>query len=168
MAPKLILQNYSNNYIEISDFGNLTFDKILNKKKNKFNDYKKIIELLIKFQKIKDQKIKNFNKKFYRIPKFSLNLLIKESDLFFSWYLPLILNRKKIRKIKNILRPKLNILYKKLKLKNNVFVHRDFHVSNLMKCKKKIGIIDSQDSVIGNPAYDLVSLVDDVRIKNFK
>ena len=34
-----------------------------------------------------------------------------------------------------------------------------------MKCKKKIGIIDTQDAVIGNPAYDLVSLVDDVRIK---
>ena len=30
---------------------------------------------------------------------------------------------------------------------------------------KKIGIIDSQDALIGNPAYDLVSLIDDVRIK---
>ena len=30
---------------------------------------------------------------------------------------------------------------------------------------KRIGIIDSQDAIIGNPAYDLVSLIDDVRIK---
>ena len=29
----------------------------------------------------------------------------------------------------------------------------------------RIGIIDSQDALIGNPAYDLASLVDDVRIK---
>jgi len=34
-----------------------------------------------------------------------------------------------------------------------------------MKIKKKIGVIDSQDALIGNPAYDLVSLIDDVRIK---
>ena len=34
-----------------------------------------------------------------------------------------------------------------------------------MKINKKIGLIDSQDALIGNPAYDLVSLVDDVRIK---
>ena len=34
-----------------------------------------------------------------------------------------------------------------------------------MKTGKKIGIIDSQDALIGNPAYDLVSLIDDVRIK---
>ena len=165
LAPKLISQNYKNNFIEVSDFGDLTFHKILNTRKNKFDDYKKIVDLLIKFQKIKDQKIKNFNKKYYWIPKYSLNLLTKESDLFFTWYLPLILSKTKIKKIKNILRPKLNILYKKLKLKNDVFVHRDFHISNLMRYKKKIAIIDAQDAVIGNPAYDLVSLVDDVRIK---
>ena len=33
-----------------------------------------------------------------------------------------------------------------------------------MKIKKKIGVIDSQDALIGNPAYDLASLIDDVRI----
>ena len=34
-----------------------------------------------------------------------------------------------------------------------------------MHFKNKIGVIDSQDALIGNPAYDLVSLIDDVRIK---
>ena len=53
-------------------------------------------------------------------------------------------------------------------MRNNVFVHRDFHVSNLMLVKDQIGIIDSQDALIGNKAYDLASLVDDVRIKTSK
>ena len=44
-------------------------------------------------------------------------------------------------------------------------MHRDYHAQNLMKIGNKIGVIDSQDALIGNPAYDLVSLVDDVRIK---
>ena len=43
-------------------------------------------------------------------------------------------------------------------------MHRDYHVQNLMKVGKKIGVIDSQDALIGNPTYDLVSLIDDVRI----
>ena len=34
-----------------------------------------------------------------------------------------------------------------------------------MKVGKKIGVIDTQDALIGHPAYDLVSLIDDVRIK---
>ena len=44
-------------------------------------------------------------------------------------------------------------------------VHRDFHVSNLMLMNNRIGIIDSQDALIGNQAYDLASLIDDVRLK---
>ena len=51
---------------------------------------------------------------------------------------------------------------------NSHFVHRDFHAQNLMKIGNKIGVIDSQDALIGNPTYDLVSLIDDVRIKNSK
>ena len=47
-------------------------------------------------------------------------------------------------------------------------MHRDYHVQNLMKIGKKVGVIDSQDALIGNPAYDLVSLIDDVRIKTSK
>ena len=31
--------------------------------------------------------------------------------------------------------------------------------------QKKFHLIDSQDAVIGNPAYDLASLIDDVRFK---
>ena len=55
-----------------------------------------------------------------------------------------------------------------LKLKNDVFVHRDFHVSNLMLVNNQIGLIDSQDALIGNKAYDLASLIDDVRLKTTK
>ena len=31
--------------------------------------------------------------------------------------------------------------------------------------KKKLGLIDSQDAMLGNPLYDVASLIDDVRIK---
>ncbi|MDA8822147.1 hypothetical protein N9N34_00265 [Candidatus Pelagibacter bacterium] len=31
--------------------------------------------------------------------------------------------------------------------------------------KKKLGVIDSQDAIIGNSLYDVASLIDDVRIK---
>ena len=50
-------------------------------------------------------------------------------------------------------------------MKNDTFVHRDFHISNLMMVNNEIGVIDSQDALIGNKAYDLASLIDDVRFK---
>ena len=56
-------------------------------------------------------------------------------------------------------------MYRKIFFKNQFIVHRDFHVSNIMPNNKRLGIIDTQDAIIGNSMYDLVSLVDDVRIK---
>jgi aminoglycoside/choline kinase family phosphotransferase len=37
-----------------------------------------------------------------------------------------------------------------------------------MLVNNKIGVIDSQDALIGNRAYDLASLIDDVRLKTSK
>ena len=37
-----------------------------------------------------------------------------------------------------------------------------------MLVKNQIGVIDSQDALIGNRAYDLASLIDDVRFKTSK
>ena len=168
-SPKLFYYNLQNNMIVVEDFGDLTFNKILLKQKNKFSTYKKLVDLLIKIQKIKPQKkIKNILKKNHVIKKYSARYLHKESDLFFKWYLPLFLEKKKISGIKKKLRTILSKLYKSLNLPNKYFVHRDFHAQNLMKVGKKIGVIDSQDALIGNPAYDLVSLIDDVRIRTSK
>ena len=165
-APKLLNHNYHKNYIEIEDFGKFTIYSILkNKKKNKLQIFKKIILLLNKMQKIKNNKIKNFNNKNYILPVYSKKLIAEESELFLKWYIPNIFIKKKALTLNKKLTTKINLLLSKLKLKNNTFVHRDFHVSNLMKLKKKIGILDSQDAVYGNKAYDLASLIDDVRLK---
>jgi len=164
-APRLLAENYKKGFIEIEDFGNITIHNILKKSKKKFHIYKKTVDLLIRLQKIKSRIIKNFYGKSYKLENYSVKNLHKESDLFFDWYLPLIMKKNKALKIKKVLKKELQILYKKLKLKNKIFVHRDFHVSNLMKINSRIGVIDSQDAIIGNPTYDLASLIDDVRIK---
>ena len=135
------------------------------KKTNKFKIYKKILIILIKLQNIKVKKIKNFKKKFYKIPNYSKKLLYKEANLFLDWYVPYTLNKQKRSKIKKELKKSINSLLGKIQLPNNTFVHRDFHVSNLMFKKNKISVIDSQDALYGNIAYDLASLIDDVRLK---
>ena len=164
-APKLLSNHYKNDMIEISDLGELSFyDRVISKK-NKLNSYKSLIKLLIKMQKIKVKKYYKFENFKIKIPKYTSSNLHKESDLFFDWYLKYILRKKKISKIKKILRSELNKVYKKLNYKNNTFVHRDFHISNVMINKNKLGIIDSQDAIIGNPLYDVSSVIDDVRIK---
>ena len=164
-APKLLSNHYKNNMIEISDLGEKSFYDHIVSKKNKLKDYKSLIKLLIKIQKIKIKKVYKLDKFKIKIPKYTLSNLHKESDLFFDWYLKYFLKSKKISMIKKQLRTELNTVYKKLIYRNDTFVHRDFHVSNIMMNKNKLGLIDSQDAIIGNPLYDIASLIDDVRIK---
>ncbi len=166
LAPKIYSHNFSKGMVVVEDFGDLTYYKLLKKRKNKLAIYKKLVDLLLKIEKIKPKSsIKIVGKKKHRISKYSISCLFKESDLFFDWYLPLVLNKKKALNIKKKSRKVLLKLYKKLNFSNSKFVHRDYHSQNLMKVGNKIGVIDSQDAIIGNPAYDLVSLIDDVRIK---
>ncbi len=127
-----------------------------------------LLVILIKLQKIKLKKIKNFKKKFYKIPIYSNKLIFNEANLFLDWYIPKIVNKNKKLKIKKELKKIITSLIKQIQLPNTTFVHRDFHVSNLMIKKNKISVIDSQDAVYGNIAYDLASLIDDVRLKTSK
>src|SRR5210317_245408 len=147
IAPKLLSQNYRNNYIEIQDLGNKTIYQTFVKKK-------------------KDKKVKNFNNKLYKIKNYNNKVLFDETKLFNDWYVPKKLNKKKIFQFKDKFNKEIKILLSKLKFKNNTFVHRDFHVSNLIiNSKNQIGLIDNQDALFGNRAYDLASLIDDVRYK---
>ena len=91
--------------------------------------------------------------------------MYEEAKIFCDWYVPTKLSKKKCVKFNYEFKKEVKILLSKLNYKNNTFVHRDFHISNLMYYKKKIGIIDTQDALIGNKAYDLASFIDDVRFK---
>jgi len=165
LAPGLISQNYKKNFIEIEDFGNKNMLDKIKSSKTKLNEYKKILKILYQIQKIKNFKTQNFLKKKFNLSNYSKAKILKESYLFLDWYLPA--NKLIIQKgyIKKNLKKIIDNLYLNLKIKQKVFVHRDFHVSNMMFYKNKIALIDSQDAVLGNPAYDLASLIDDVRIK---
>ena len=166
LAPKLFEHNYTKSVMIIEDFGDLTFNKVLSVKKDKLIIYKKLVDLLLKIQKIRPkEKLRTISSQLYVINKYSMKYLHQESDLFLNWYLPMVLNQKKVFSIKLRIKKSLSKLYKKLNFPNTCFVHRDYHVLNLMKVGRKIGVIDSQDAIIGNPTYDLVSLIDDVRIK---
>ena len=166
LAPRLYNENYKKNFIEIEDFGDETLFSLLKKKgNNQIKIFKSSIDLLNKIQKIKENKAKNFKGKYYKIKKYNNKKLFKETELFCNWYAIKFLPKNKVSKFNKLIKKQIKFLLLKIKLKNNTFVHRDFHVSNLMKYKNKIATIDTQDSLIGNRAYDLASLIDDVRFK---
>ncbi|MDB9957060.1 phosphotransferase [Candidatus Pelagibacter sp.] len=153
----------------MEDFGDDLVFSLLKKNKNQQEIlYKKSIDLLGVIQKIKQNRSKNFKGKTYKIPIYDDVKLFNEANLFYEWYAKKFVKKNKLTKFKIDIKKQIKFLLTHLQSKKKVFVHRDFHVSNLMKFKNKIGVIDSQDALIGNRAYDLASLIDDVRFKTDK
>jgi N-acetylmuramate 1-kinase len=169
LAPRLYNEDYKKNFIEIEDFGDDTVFKLLKMKQiNKTSIYKKSVNLLIKIQKIKQSKTKNFMGKNYKIPIYNSSKLFEEAKLFIDWYAKKYVHKNKSVSFNIEIKKQIKFLLSKIQLKNNIFVHRDFHVSNLIRYKKQLALIDTQDALIGNRAYDLASLIDDVRVKSSK
>ena len=154
-VPKTFNKAIKKNFIVIEDLGDKSLKSLL-RKTNNTKLFNQIIDYLIKLQKVKIIK---------SIPKYSYITLQKELNLFFDWYLPEFFNQKKIFKIRSEINKALKPFLLEINKQNNFFVHRDFHLENLIMTKKGIAMIDTQDAVIGHQAYDLASLIDDVRIK---
>ena len=68
--------------IEISDLGDKSFFDFIILKKNKINDYKSLIKIIFKLQKIKIKKNYKLGKFKIKFPKYTLEIFIK-SQIYF-------------------------------------------------------------------------------------
>lgn len=101
------------------------------------------------------------------LPSYNINEYMREVALFADWFLPQISPENH----SNLASDFLNIwrgLLLNAPYADCYFVHRDFHVNNLVwlnqrKDAAKIGLLDFQDAMWGDPSYDLVSLLEDAR-----
>ena len=126
-TPRVFTQDYTKGIMIMEDFGDLTFHKILLKKRNKLPVYKKLVDLLIKIQKIKPKKkLKTILAKPHVVDKYTIKYLHQESDLFFDWYLPLFFNRKKVSNMKSKIKKILSKLYMQLNFPNVVLCAQRF------------------------------------------
>ena len=81
-SPKLIKSYYKDNMIEITDLGEKSFYDYIKKKRNKKKDYKKLIELILKLQKIKLRKTYFFLGKKLSFQNIQLTIYIKNLTYF--------------------------------------------------------------------------------------
>lgn len=156
-VPKIYNDYSQYGILIIENFGENKYGSILNTK-NKIKLYKLAIDTLVFIHK---------NKKKHKIKSFDNNVLFKELNIFFEWFLPF--NNKNISiSQKKILVNLFSELFSHLQGLQKVLVHRDFHVDNLFYLKNEEGIkkcawIDYQDMLLGPISYDLMSLLEDAR-----
>jgi len=104
----------------------------------------------------------------YHIPSYDMEAFMIEAELLLDWYLPKLGAR--ISDIKrNAYRSHWHELLLPLTRGTQTWVLRDFHSPNLLWLAERdgtarVGLLDFQDAVMGHPAYDLASLLQDARV----
>jgi len=165
LSPAIFQADEENGFLLLEDFGSISINQHLldtpTTEKTK-QIYSLIIELLVEVQKIECKPQDN-------LISYDLEILLKELELYTQWYIPYAqgapLNDTRKYEFINIWEDVLN----KLPKHKPCLILRDFHVENMMLLNNdgmsSIGLLDFQDAVIGNPLYDLVSVLEDARIE---
>ncbi len=109
----------------------------------------------------------------YQLPVYDEEALLIETELVLDWFAPAAASitdsSEMERDAKDAFLEIWRSLISYLDISRRVWVLRDFHSPNLHWLEKetgldRIGLIDFQDAVLGHPAYDTVSLLQDARV----
>jgi len=104
----------------------------------------------------------------YKLPRYDMEALLIETELLLDWYLP-----KLQTKVSDSKRDLYLALWRDALVPVTeapaTWVMRDYHSPNLLWLPERegvsrIGLLDFQDAVMGNGAYDVASLLQDARV----
>ncbi|MDE0591023.1 phosphotransferase [Halocynthiibacter sp. C4] len=156
-APRILARN--SDFLLLEDLGDSVFAKILENNANIEKDlYLSAVDVLLCVQKNKP--VKGLN-------TFGTEEMAQAVTPVIEWYQAGITgqeNKAASEKLVSLVRSAL----KECEPSENVMILRDYHAENLIWLPERsgvarCGILDFQDALLGHPAYDLASLLEDAR-----
>ena len=146
-APDILARDVENGLLVLQDFGDDLYTKVLRNGADELPLYRHAIEVLEALPREAN------------VPAYSKEKLVQEALLYIDW---LAVRADKVGFVR---------IWEKLidsLSDNNRLVLRDYHADNLIwlpqnQGLQQVGLLDFQDAVVGNAAYDYVSLLEDAR-----
>ena len=158
-APQLLGSDEAQGFLLLEDLGDDTFSRLLTQDAQQETAF---------YQAAVNTLIAMANAPHVDIPSYDHSLLLREVKLFSDWFLPQILDEALLADAQASYIAVWEELFKTIPLSQRYFIHRDYHADNLMwlpgrSGHARVGLLDFQDAVRGDAAYDLVSLLEDAR-----
>lgn len=162
-TPEILAVDEQQGFLLLEDLSDDTFSRLLKKdgaSEEKF--YAGAIELLADWYQ------GGLSVDALDIPLYDKAVYMREVKLLSDWFLPQWLDGEELKQAQASYIECWEGLFAATALQTNCFVHRDYHADNLMwlavrKGHAKIGLLDFQDALKGDAAYDVVSLLEDAR-----
>jgi len=154
-APEILAQNLNDGFLILEDFGDALFaDLMATDPSQEIPLYRAAADVLLHLH-LQDPK--------HDLPHCGTSWLTSMIDPVFQWYAPEA-SAYDVAAFKALFRG----LAEDVAAHPSVVILRDYHVQNLLLLPdrdgvKQVGILDFQDAMLGHPAYDLVSILQDAR-----
>lgn len=169
-APRIGKIDFEHGLGIIEKFNGQVFGTMMREGKDMREPLSTAVEVLADMaEKPWPQSIELENAKRHFIPPYDISAQMIETDLLLSWFWPHIHGTE----VGKDLRYSFNEIWRSLLPKTQAtkpqWVLRDYHSPNLIwmperKGIERVGLIDTQDAVMGHAAYDLASLLQDARV----
>lgn len=157
-APEILAQDAENGFLLLEDLGDDLFARLLNNAPEHEKElYRAATDVLIALHDTDPPDLKIYTPQ----------IMAEMTDLAFTQYRTAIKGRTDETIQERFQERFMDILSQSVK-SAPVLLLRDYHAENLLWLPQRdgiarVGLLDFQDAVLGHPAYDLVSLLQDVR-----
>ena len=160
-APRILARDEAQGFLVIEDFGEATFTRLLAQHEEARPLYELAVDTLASLHD-------HPRNAALELPRYDLAVLQREASLLTDWYLPALTGETLTADAQESYLAAWTQVFEGLPPLPQVLVLRDYHVDNLMLLKGRkgvaaCGLLDFQDALLGSPAYDLISLLEDAR-----
>ena len=160
-APAILAADEDNGFCIIEDFGDATYTRLLAAGHDERALYELAIDVLVALHG--SERGAGID-----LPLYDEGRLLDEVALLVDWYLPAIRGEQTPVPVADAYFDAWRSVIRALPDAPETLVLRDFHVDNLMLIEGRdgvasCGLLDFQDALLGHPAYDLMSLLEDAR-----
>ena len=158
-APAVLAADAAAGLVLLEDFGDDLYTRVLAAGGDETRLYSAAVDLLCDLHRRPPPGA---------LPRYDMGRLIDEARLFPEWYLPALCGAPTPAPVAAEFAALWRRALAPVCQGRTVLVLRDYHADNMMwlprrRGLRRVGLLDFQDAVIGPPAYDLVSLLEDAR-----
>lgn len=167
-APNVLARDLDEGFLLLEDLGDDLIARLVPGKQHEGTLYTRAVDVLAAIHRSSFPSVLETEGRRWPLQAYDATALMAEADLFPEWYL----ERHAGIELDSAAREEWTGLwtqaFARLETCPPGLVLRDYHAENLIHLPDRegeagIGLLDFQDALIGHPAYDLVSLLEDAR-----
>ena len=169
-APRIYAIDLDRGLALVEDFGSMSFNSFVRDGQDVSEQLTAAVELLADMaSRDWPRSVALSDGSQYALAPYDRDALMIEAELCLDWYWPYLTGASPDDDARASFVAAWDAVLPLAQPANPVWVLRDFHVDNLFwlperEGNARVGLIDTQDCVLGHPAYDLASLLLDVRV----